>query len=125
MPDITARAEERIMISDAWLNTHRTEKKAVCDCETLTPPSAFIVPKRARSGRNGRFEPRGVSMNGRYDSEQEDKMDDAATDAHINCEYKNDPVAYKERFACGITHPASIRRIYAYDTTARQIFIKA
>jgi len=128
---ISAPAEGRVKISDDYLQAHKStnNSSADIDIERLTPVAAFVYTQVPATGRNGRFEPRGVSVDGAVDSD--DNPDFTATSGIINGWYKNDPDSpgranlMTERFTCGITHPCRFKKIRPYETTARGIIIKA
>jgi hypothetical protein len=123
---ILARSEIRVMIKNSYLETNKgvTGSGADIDIVKLTPPAAFeyLTTKAgrgiAKSGINGPFEPRGISVNG-------DDSDDtrAATYGFVNGASKNDPYFLSEKFSSGVIHPVSIAKIRPSGTTARGIII--
>ena len=123
---ISAPAEQRLAISDEWLNENKENKNAIADCEKMTPKEAFASTNLPITGMNGMFDPRALSLGGIYNSAKDgDHVDDTAAAAYINCQYKNDSRPYRELFSTRITHECRIKYIHAKDTTARAIFIKA
>lgn len=122
---ISAPAEQRLAISNEWLDENKENKNAVCDTQKMTPKAAFASTNIPVTGMAGSFEPRGVSLTGQFDNSKDNNVNDTVAWAYINCRYKNDSRPYREPFATRITHPARVRFIHAKGTTARGIFIKA
>ena len=115
----TNPASGRIFISDTFMEAHKDNKSMEIDVLQQTPSQAFVYNNNPRSemAAVARNASRGLTIN-HTDS------DENAFYAWMNCTYPNDPQAGRERFACGVTHPAQIAKIYPYKSTARGIIIK-
>ena len=96
---ISAPAEQRLAISNEWLDENKENKNAIADIEKMTPKAAFASTNIPVTGMNGGFEPRGVSLGGIFDNSKDNNVDDTADWAYINCRYKNDSRPYRENFA--------------------------
>ncbi len=126
MPDMTARSEISVMIKNSYLesNASTAGKSADIDIVNLTPRAAFEEltkePGRGipRSGLRGKFEPRGVTVNG---DDSDDSRD--ATYGFINRQLKSEPYFLEQKFVTGVVHPCSIGKIRPRNTTARGIII--
>ena len=124
---ISAPAEGRVKIRDSYLEAHYKDGSGTADIDIyrLTPAEAFEFVQVPRTGGAGMMEPRGISVNGAIDSDE--NTDLTATSGIVYGRYKNDPDNQNpldERFSCGITHPCRFKMIRPRNTTARGIIIK-
>ena len=128
---ISAPAEGRVKIVDAFLDANRDDKDVVIDIQKLTPPEAFENVNLPGSGSDGEFCSRGISIgNARVASQTNEKgysYDATSSYATINGCLNNDPLTspMTERFSLFVTHPVRFRYIYPYFTNARDIVVKA
>lgn len=122
---LTGPSEARAVIDNAYLDNAANVGKVI-DVVNLTPPEAFMRIKRGRklpkAGRNGTFDPRGISIN--FESDGAGGLDTDATLALVDNQEKNEPFFFPDRFAIGVVHPVRIRKIrVGPNTTARGIKI--
>ena len=119
---ISAPAEGTLLISDKYLDAKQGDPGVVIDCVEMTPAAAFETKVVAPTGTDGRFEPRGVSVNGVL---VEGVVDEDASFAFLKRRLKNDPEAARLKYATGVIHSDRVRYIYPRGTTARGIAIRA
>ena len=115
----TNPASGRLVIRDDYMDAQKDNKNSEINLKDQTPSAAFAYNNNPRSEMAffGKNAPRGLSIDGTA-------ADAEAFHARLNCAYTNDPQAAIERFACGVTHPVMIEKIYPYGSTARGIKVK-
>ena len=122
---ILARSEQRVLISDTYLENNRNVTGAGADIDllTLTPVAAFVGLNNSaargipRSGVNAAYNPRAVSINGNTDGVQN------GNSGIINGQAANDPYFMDELIAAEHLHRVCLRAIRPRGTTARDIII--
>jgi len=119
-PGITSQSEGRVMISDDFLDTHKSENGNGIDCYLLTPADAFVQPKVPKRGIGGIFLSRMVSINGAVSGSGIDYNADYAV---INGKEPDDPDHMQQYFTLHQLHAQRFRFIYPKHTTARGIIL--
>lgn len=122
-PGLTGPSEARVVIDNNYLET--APAGSIIDVVNLLPKEAFMRIKDARTlpkaGKNGRFEPRGISIN--FVSDGAGGLDSDATLGIVNMQGKNEPYFFPQRLAVGVMHPIRVKAIKVGGTTARGIII--
>lgn len=121
-PGITAGSAARLRIDDDYLHTNRNDQSVVIDVWKRTPAAAFSAGTTAPRTGQGRFDTRGISVDG-DEGQGAGTPDWTAAYGFIRGQENDDPEAMQQKFNSGIVHPCRFRYIYPYGTTARGINI--
>ncbi len=120
---ILARSGVKVMILNSYLDNATNEDINLVE---LTPAAAFAgTTQIPRGGINGKYEARGIQVNGSIGDIEDTEVDRDAVYGIVNYRAKNDPPAnfHEVRFNCGVVHPCNARYIRCASTTARGIII--
>jgi len=133
---ITAPSESRYRISDDWLDANATDREAYIDVLNMTSNRMAEYPfytGAVGSGPNAKANPRGVSIDGALDERGTKDVSmtyggiaglevgesETIIGRNMITPIQNHPAI----LATHILHPMRFRKIYAYGTTARGIWI--
>lgn len=131
---ITAPSESRYLISDQWLDDHANDRAAYIDIINLTSnyPEYFVMGAVGQ-GSNAKANPRGISVNGALDDNgRVDNDATAAAVAGLEIGEMETIRGYDQQtlsqdhpaiIATHVTHALRFKKIFAYGTTARGIWI--